>query len=108
MTESKKYAIVASGGKHFRVTEGQKVVVDRLCGKAGDAVKLDKVLLTQDGSKLNVGAPYVQGASIGAKILGHTLDKKLIIFKKRRRKGYTKKQGHRQERTTILVESING
>lgn len=100
------FAIVESGGKQYRVVAGGKVSVEKLPGNEGDDVKLDRVLLLSQGGKVQVGTPLVEGASVTAKILGNEKDKKVIIFKKKRRKGYKLKKGHRQEHTVLEVSSL--
>ena len=99
------YAIVEMAGQQFKVAKDQKVFVHRLPGTAGDKVTFDKVLLLDDG-KVTIGAPAIAGAAVTAKILGHLKGDKVIVFKKKRRKGYRKKNGHRQAFTEIQIESI--
>ncbi len=99
------YAIVEMAGQQFKVAKDQKVFVHRLPGNEGDKVTFDKVLLLDDG-KVTIGAPAITGAAVTAKILGHLKGDKVIVFKKKRRKGYRKKNGHRQAFTEIQVVSI--
>jgi large subunit ribosomal protein L21 len=99
------YAIVEMAGQQFKVAKDQKVFVHRLQGNEGDQVTFDKVLLIDDAT-ITIGAPAIDGAAVVAKILGHQKGDKVIIFKKKRRKGYRKKNGHRQSFTQILIESI--
>ena len=99
------YAIVEIAGQQFKVAKDQKVFVHRLPGKEGDKVNFDKVLLLDDG-KVTIGAPAIKGAGITAKILGHLKGDKVIVFKKKRRKGYKVKNGHRQAFTEIQITSI--
>lgn len=99
------YAIVEMAGQQFKVAKDQKVFVHRLAGNEGDSVTFDKVLLLDDGT-ITIGAPAIEGAAVVAKILGHQKGDKVIIFKKKRRKGFRKKNGHRQSFTQILIESI--
>ena len=99
------YAIVEMAGQQFKVAKDQKVFVHRLPGKEGDKVTFDKVLLLDDG-KVTIGAPAIAGAAVTAKILGHLKGDKVIVFKKKRRKGYRVKNGHRQAFTEIQVMSI--
>lgn len=110
MTESTKFAIVHAGGKQYRVTPGARLVVGRLEGKPGESVVFGQVMLLGSSGSADIkeGKPWVDGAKVNAKILAHDRSRKVVIFKKRRRKGYTKKQGHRQDQTRILVESIEG
>ena len=101
------YAIVEIAGQQFKVAKDQKVFVNRLDGKEGDSVSFDKVLLTADGDEITVGAPAIDGALVGAKINRHLKGDKVIVFKKKRRKGYRVKNGHRQALTEILIEGID-
>ncbi len=101
------YAIVEIAGQQFKVAKDQKVFVHRLEGKEGDSVSFDKVLLTGDGDNVTVGAPAIDGALVGAKINRHLKGDKVIVFKKKRRKGYRVKNGHRQSLTEILIEDIS-
>ncbi|MBE7640785.1 MULTISPECIES: 50S ribosomal protein L21 [Salegentibacter] len=101
------YAIVEIAGQQFKVAKDQKVFVNRLSGEEGDSVSFDKVLLTGDGDNINLGAPAIDGALVGAKITRHLKGDKVIVFKKKRRKGYKKKNGHRQALTEIVIESID-
>ncbi|APG60563.1 50S ribosomal protein L21 [Christiangramia salexigens] len=101
------YAIVEIAGQQFKVAKDQKVFVHRLEGKEGDSVSFDKVLLTGDGDNVTVGAPAIDGALVGAKINRHLKGDKVIVFKKKRRKGYRVKNGHRQSLTEIIIEDIS-
>ena len=94
-------------GQQFKVAKDQKVYVNRLAGEEGDSVSFDKVLLTADGDNVTVGAPAIDGALVGAKINRHLKGDKVIVFKKKRRKGYRVKNGHRQALTEILIEGID-
>jgi large subunit ribosomal protein L21 len=100
------YAIVDIAGQQFKVEKDSQVFVHRLEGKEGDKVSFDKVLLTDDKGNVTVGAPTVNGVAVNAKIVGHLRDDKVLVFKKKRRKGYQKLNGHRQDLTEILVEGI--
>ena len=100
------YAIVEIAGQQFKVAQDQKVYVHRLKAEEGDQVSFDKVLLIDNGGAVTVGAPAIEGAGVTAKILGHLKGDKVIVFKKKRRKGYKKKNGHRQYLTEIQIESI--
>ena len=100
------YAIVEIAGQQFKAEAGKKIYVHRLEGNEGDAVSFDKVLLTDDNGQVQVGSPTVAGVKVNAKIVGHLKDDKVTIFKKKRRKGYKKTQGHRQSLTQISIESI--
>ncbi len=100
------YAIVEIAGQQFKVAKDQKVFVHRLAGEEGDKVSFDKVLLAADGDNVTLGAPAIDGAQVGAKITRHLKGDKVIVFKKKRRKGYRVKNGHRQSLTEIVIESI--
>ena len=101
------YAIVEIAGQQFKVAKDQKVFVNRLAGEEGDSISFDKILLTGDGDNITLGAPAIEGASVGAKITRHLKGDKVIVFKKKRRKGYRVKNGHRQALTEIVIESIS-
>ena len=101
------YAIVEIAGQQFKVAKDQKVFVNRLAGEEGDNVSFDKILLTGDGDNITLGAPAIEGASVGAKITRHLKGDRVIVFKKKRRKGYRVKNGHRQALTEIVIESIS-
>ncbi|OYT12263.1 MAG: 50S ribosomal protein L21 [Bacteroidetes bacterium 4572_112] len=100
------YAIVEIAGQQFKVEKGQEIFVHRLEGEEGAKLDFDKVLLIEDGKKIKVGTPNVVGAKVSTKILSHLKGDKVIIFKKKRRKGYKVKNGHRQYLTKISIESI--
>jgi len=101
------YAIVTIAGQQFKVVKDQQIIVHRLEGEEGKKVDFKEVLLVDNGGKINVGAPLIKGASVSATILNHLRGDKVIIFKKKRRKGYEKKTGHRQDLTKIQIEGIN-
>lgn len=100
------YAIVEIAGKQFRVEKDMKIKVPLLHQAVGESVEFDRVLLVDDGSGAKIGRPLVDGAKVGAKVLEHGRDDKIIVFKKKRRKGYKVKNGHRQHFTRIQVESL--
>ena len=100
------YAIVEIAGQQFKVAKDQKVYVHRLQGEEGSKVTFDNVLLTEDKGNVTIGAPAIEGAAVTAKILSHLQGDKVIVFKKKRRKGYRKKNGHRQALSEIQIESI--
>ncbi len=100
------YAVLETGGKQYRVTTGVTLDVERLVAEAGQDIVLDKVLAVSDGKELKIGMPYVEGAQVVATVVGHKRGKKLINFKKKRRKGYSRTVGHRQELTVITVKSV--
>lgn len=99
------YAIVEIAGQQFKVTKDQKVFVHRLAEEVGAQVSFDRVLLLDDG-QITIGAPAIKDASVMATVLSHLKGDKVIVFKKRRRKGYEKKNGHRQSLTQIKIDSI--
>ena len=101
------FAIVEIAGLQYKVEQDQKLFVNRLKGEKGDKVSFDIVLLTIDGA-ITVGAPAVEGVSVQAEILDHVQADKVIVFKKKRRKGYKVKNGHRQQLTQIQIVSIGG
>ena len=100
------FAIVDIAGQQFKVAKDQKVFVHRLDAKTGDKVSFDQVFMLADGDKVTVGAPAVANASVEAKVVRHLKDDKVIVFKKKRRKGYRVKNGHRQSLTEIVIESV--
>ena len=101
------YAVIATGGKQYKVNEGMSLKVEKLDAEAGTELKLAEVLLVSDKGEPKIGTPYVDGASVTVKVKRQAKDRKVLVYKKKRRKGYTKKQGHRQERTCLLIESID-
>ena len=100
------YAIVEIAGLQYKVQKDQRVYVHRLAGNEGDKLTFDRVMLSEDTNGIKVGAPVIEGASVTASILSHIKADKVIIFKKKRRKGYDKKTGHRQPMTQILISDI--
>ncbi len=102
------YAIVEIAGQQFKVEKLKKVFVHRLAAAEGSSVEFDKVLLIENGGEVKVGLPVVDGAKITAKVLEHTKGDKVLVFKKKRRKGYQKLNGHRQQFTQVLIEEIVG
>lgn len=101
------YAIVEIGGKQFKVTKDQFVYAPKMQGEEGASVEFDRVLLMDNDGKVEVGAPTVKGAKVSGKILGHVRGDKVIVFKKKRRKGYKVRNGHRQDFTKVLIEGIS-
>jgi large subunit ribosomal protein L21 len=101
------YAIVEIAGQQFKVEKDQQIFVHRLEAEQGTNVSFDKVLLLDNQGKINVGAPAVKGASVTAKVMEHLKGDKVIVFKKKRRKGYKVKNGHRQYLTKIEIQAIN-
>ena len=100
-------AVVEISGKQFKVAKDSKLYVHRLDAKEGSKVSFENVLLLDNGSKVVVGTPTVKGASVEAKVVKHLKDDKVIVFKKKRRKGYKIKNGHRQALTEIVIEKVS-
>ncbi len=100
------YAIVDIAGQQFKVEKERKIFVHRLKAEEGETITLDKVLLVDNEGSVKVGAPYIEGATVKATVLSHLKGDKVIVFKKKRRKGYAKKNGHRQYLTQIQIEEI--
>jgi len=100
------YAIVEIAGQQFKVSKDQRLFVHRLANDVDAKVSFDKVLLIDNGGALTLGAPAIEGASVEAKVLKHLKGDKVIVFKKKRRKGYKKRNGHRQYLTQIVIEGI--
>ena len=102
------YALVDIKGKQYKVEKGSIIKIDRLNSESGDKLEFDSVLLVSDEDEIQVGQPFLKGIKIKATVEDHVLDKKLIVFKYKKRKGYRKKQGHRQKYTLLKVEDIAG
>ena len=100
------YAVIKTGGKQYRVEPGGELRFERLQGKPGENIAFDRVLLTSDGEKINIGKPYLEKTRVMGRILRHDKQKKIVVFKFKRRKGYRRKQGHRQEFTLVKIENI--
>ena len=100
------YAIVETGGKQYKLEEGRYVDIELIDGEENDKVVFDKVVMLVNGAKSKVGAPYVEKATVEGKIVKHDKAKKVIVFKQRPKKGYRKKQGHRQFFTRVMVTKI--
>ena len=100
------YTIVDIAGQQFKVEAGKKIYVHRLQDEVGASISFEKVLLTDNEGAVKVGAPYVEGAVVKATVLDHVKGNKVLVFKKKRRKGYQKMNGHRQCLTQIQIESI--
>ena len=100
------YAVVEIAGKQFKVAPSEKIKVPLLSAEVGQEVKFDKVLLVSDNGSVKVGNPSVEGTKVEAKVLSHGKDEKVIVFKKKRRKGYRVKRGHRQGYTEIEITGI--
>ena len=102
------FAVIRTGGKQYRVANGEKLKVEKIVADVGSEVLLDQVLAVGEGESLKVGAPMVAGASVTATVLSHGLGDKIKIYKLRRRKHYERHQGHRQQYTEIQITVING
>jgi large subunit ribosomal protein L21 len=100
------YAIVEIAGQQFKVQKDQKIFVHRLAAESGAQLEFDRVLLVDNGGQISVGAPAIQGASVSAQVNDHVQGDKVIVFKKKRRKGYRVKNGHRQQFTSITITGI--
>ncbi len=102
------YAIVEIAGQQFKVSKDQEIFVHRLDAEAGKTVQFDKVMLIDNGGKVNIGAPVLSGASVSATVVEHVKGDKVLVFKKKRRKTYQKLNGHRQQFSKIKIDSIAG
>lgn len=101
------FAIVSIAGQQFKVEEGREIFIHRLAANEGDKISFDAVHLVANGDNVTIGTPLIQGAGIRASVVGHVKGDKLIVFKKKRRKGYKVKNGHRQQFTKIKIDSIS-
>ncbi len=101
------YAVIKTGGKQYKVEEGKSVRVEKLAGDVGGDVTFGEVLLVGTESEPKIGTPHVSGATVGAKILAQDRARKVIVYKKKRRKGYEKRYGHRQPYTEVKITKIN-
>ena len=102
------YAVLKTGGKQYKVTEGLNIKVEKLEGERGAKVTLPEVLLVGGEGGPRIGTPMIEGASVSAEIVGQGKDKKILVYKKKRRKGYEKKYGHRQPYTELEITGIEG
>jgi large subunit ribosomal protein L21 len=101
------YAIIETGGKQYRVSEGDVITTEKLNLADGDKVTFDKVMLISDGSEVKAGTPYIEGASVVGEVCETGKGDKVIVFKYKAKKNYRKKQGHRQPYTKVKIESVN-
>ena len=101
------YAIIRTGGKQYQVSPGDRLRVEKLAGDIGDTIEIDDVLLVADGEDVKIGQPVVDNAKVTAQIVEQGKDKKIVVFKKKRRKGYTLKKGHRQLFTALEIKEIS-
>ena len=102
------YSVIETGGKQYKVSEGDVIYVEKLDVEAGADVAFDKVLLIGEGSDVKVGAPVVDGVSVNGKVIKNDKAKKVVVYKYKPKKGYHKKQGHRQPYTKVEITKING
>ena len=100
------YAVIETGGRQYRVAAGEDVKVEKLSTQVGDNVVFDQVLLTSDGENVSIGKPYLENARVIGRIARQDRDRKIVVFKYKRRKGYRRKQGHRQPFTLVRIENI--
>ena len=101
------YAIIETGGKQYKVKEGDIITVEKLNVDAGTAYSFDKVLTVVNGEEVSFGAPYISGATVGAEVLGDGKGKKIVVYKFKSKKNYHKKKGHRQPFTRLKIDKIN-
>ena len=99
-------AVIETGGKQYKVSEGDEIQVEKLGGNVGESVSLDKVLICGEGESVKVGTPFLEGCSVVCEVTEQYRDKKIIVFKKHRRKNYRRKNGHRQSLTRLKVTAI--
>jgi len=100
------YAVLSTGGKQYKVEEGDVLRIEKISGEVGTAVSFDKVLMFSDGEKVRVGTPLLDGISVSGRIVEQDKAKKILVFKYKRRKNYRRKQGHRQPYTAVKIDSI--
>ena len=100
------YAVIKTGGKQYRVAEGDLVKVEKIAGEIGDVVELKEILLAPNGDKVEIGRPHLDHCTVVGEIVEQKKDKKVVIFKAKRRKSYRKKQGHRQNHTVLRITAI--
>ena len=100
------YAVIKTGGKQYRVAEGDLVKVEKIAGEIGDVVELKEILLVANGDKVEIGRPHLDHCTVVGEIVEQKKDKKVVIFKAKRRKSYRKKQGHRQNHTVLRITAI--
>ena len=101
------YAVIETGGKQYRVNQGDVIKVEKLTAEVGQKVDFDRVLLVGEGSDVKVGSPVVEGASVSGTVVEQDRQRKIVVFKMKRRKNYRRKQGHRQDYTGVLIDKIN-
>ena len=101
------YAVIKSGGKQHKVSEGEEILLEKISLDEGEVIEFSEVLAVNKDGNLNVGKPLLEGAVVKAKVINHLKTKKITVIKMKRRKDYRKKQGHRQNLTKVKIESIN-
>jgi len=106
MEKTMKYAIIETGGKQYKVSQGDTILVEKLGVEKGTSVNLEKVLFVRDGEKVQVGRPHLSGSKVLCEVLGEAKGEKVISFKYRRRKGYQRKKGHRQKFTCLKIQEL--
>ena len=102
------YAVIQTGGKQYRVANGDVITVEKLGGDAGSTLAIEPVLMVNDGKATQIGAPVIEGASVTAEVVEQTRGDKIVVFKKKRRQGYRRTMGHRQELTVLRVLDVTG
>jgi len=100
------YAVIKTGGKQYRVTPGDLVRVEKVDGNIGDEVSFEKVLMFSDGDNVNLGKPYLEDIKVNGRIASHGKNRKVVVFKYKKRKGYRRRKGHRQDFTLVKIEDI--
>ena len=100
------YAVIQTGGKQYRVAQGDDLILEKLPGQAGDAVVFDRVLMTSDGENVQVGKPYLENTKVVGRLKRQDKSKKIVVFKFKRRKGFRRTKGHRQPFSLVKIESI--
>ncbi len=101
------YAVIRTGGKQYKVQEGDVLKLEKLAAEVGETVEFDQVLAVKTDGELKIGTPYVEGAKVTAKVLGQGKGKKIVVFKYKPKKNYRRKQGHRQPFTSVRIEKID-
>jgi large subunit ribosomal protein L21 len=102
------YAVIQTGGKQYRVANGDVITVEKLEGEAGSTLAISPVLMLDDGKETQVGTPIVEGAAVTAELVEQTRGKKIVVFKKKRRQGYQRTHGHRQDLTVLRIVDVTG
>ena len=100
------YAVIKTGGKQYRVSPGEEVKVEKLPGEIGDPVAFDKVMMVSDGENVQIGKPYLENTSVVGRLTRHGKNRKIIVLKYKKRKGYRRKKGHRQQFSMVKIENI--